>query len=73
LCLLLINSVESRFLVHFLCLPKENEPKESAPWHLVLRTALRSSKLPGFCKLASLKQAKSFSAASAVLSKWQWD
>jgi hypothetical protein len=38
---------------------KENEPKERAPVPLaasllVLRTALRSSKLPGFCKLASL-------------------
>ena len=33
---------------------KEKEQKKGHPCHLVLRTALRSSKLPGFCKLASL-------------------
>ncbi len=50
--------------VHFLCSPKENEPKEKAPGHLVLRTSLHSSILPGIYKLAEfmpewvLKQCK---------------
>jgi hypothetical protein len=34
------------FIVHFLCSPKENEPKERAPSHSVLRTTLRFSKGP---------------------------
>ena len=32
------------FFVHFLCSPKENEPKERAPCHSVLRTFLCFSK-----------------------------
>jgi len=37
------------FNVHFLCLPKENEPKESAAYHLVplSETALRCSQRTG--------------------------
>ena len=42
------------FILLFLCLLKEKEQKKRHPWFLVLRTALRSSKLPGICKLASL-------------------
>ena len=40
--------------VHFLCLPKANEPKERAPWPLdpSLTDTLRSSDLPGVWKLA---------------------
>jgi hypothetical protein len=34
------------FVVHFLCSPKENEPKERAPCHSVLRTSLCFSKDP---------------------------
>jgi hypothetical protein len=35
--------------VHFLCLPKENEPKEKAAYHLIrnLRIALRCSQRTG--------------------------
>ena len=33
-------------IVHFLCSPKENEPKERAPRHSVLRTSLCFSKGP---------------------------
>ena len=43
-------------IVHFLCAPKENEPKERAPCPWVLRTALCFSPGPGSQKLASLRQ-----------------
>jgi hypothetical protein len=55
--------------IFFAC-PKKTNQKKRHPCPLVLRTALRSSKLPGFCKLASLKQCKilfgSFSGAQQV-------
>jgi hypothetical protein len=41
----------ANILVHFLCAPKENEPKERAPCHLVLRTTLRFSKRTGAAEL----------------------
>ncbi|OGQ87027.1 MAG: hypothetical protein A2512_06485 [Deltaproteobacteria bacterium RIFOXYD12_FULL_56_24] len=57
-------------IVHFLCLPKENEPKERAPCHLSRRgrDTLCSSMLPGLCKLGCASNiANPFSAASPVL------
>jgi hypothetical protein len=42
--------IQGIFVVHFLCSPKENEPKERAPCHSVLRTFLCFSKGPALEK-----------------------
>ena len=60
---------------HFLCLPKENEPKEKAASHLVRlrRTTLRSSKRSGVWKLAALRQGQTpDSIIFAVLGCVKW-
>jgi hypothetical protein len=57
--------------VHFLCSPKENEPKERAPCPLVLWTSLRFSTGPGAQKLVQTSldsdSLLAFSARSAML------
>ena len=52
----------STIVVHFLCLPKENEPKEKAPCPLSRprRDALCFSKWTGAAELAALKQSSLF-------------
>ena len=60
----MFNCSRALFLyVHFLCLPKENEPKERVAHHLVPRcgTSLRCSKRSGAAKLASLRQSSRYS------------
>jgi hypothetical protein len=43
------------FIVHFLCSPKENEPKERAPSHSVLWTYLCFSKGPALAETPRLR------------------